>query len=364
MAVSFLKRGAEAHKAIKKDMKEAEISASLGGVQGFWLKEGEDRPITFLDGNLTADGLLDTSSFNQHQVKMNGKFRNHFVCVEEDEPCPLCQMGNYATLVSLFTIIDHTPYTDRNGKVHVHERKLFVAKRETMTRLQKLATRHGGLTGWTVNVNRIGDKSPEVGTDFDFLEEQDLSELAAVLKLPPEGIVPYDYSKEIKYLSADELRELGFGTAVVGQTDIAAVLGKTKKKKKVVEESDDEEDEDEGSSPFKAGKGSSMFGTSKAAKKVKKAAVPEPEEDEDEEDDEEEAPPAKAAKASSTFGKPKKASVTVKPAKGSKMLAALKKAPKEEVEEDEDDASTDEDDDGNKASAAPQSAQDVPTIRR
>lgn len=323
MGLTFLKRGAQAHKALKKAVKEADTRAAMRGPLRFWLNADEEgRLITFLDGDLTSDGLLDMSAFNQHSVKANGTQQSKFVCVADDEPCPLCEMGNYATLVSVFTVIDHGEYVDRNQKLHQHERKLFTAKRDTMTRLQKLATKHGGLTGWTVSVTRIGKKSPEVGTDFDFLEEQDLPALAKELKLKPEDIQPFDYDKEIKYLSADALRELGYGTAVLGRSDTALVLGKTAKKTKKVEDDDEPEDENEGEdeTPFKPKK-KSMF----AAKS-------------DDDDDDEDAPKAKVSKVTKV----------TKPAAKSSLFGKAKPKPKPKPADDDDDApSTDDDDDDN-----------------
>lgn len=288
MAISFLKRGADAHKALQKAEKEAEARAAARGAFRFWLKEGDERMITFLDGDLTDDGLLDTVSFNQHQVKMNGKFRNYFVCTAESEPCPLCEMPDtFPTLVSCFTVLDHSEYTDRNGKKHQHERKLFVAKRDTMKRLQKLATKRGGLRGWTVSVSRIGDKSPEVGTDFDFIEQQDLPELAKLLKLKPEQVLPFDYDKEIRYLSADELRELGFGSAVVGKAEASAVLGKAKAKAKAKPKDDDDDGDDDDDAPAAPAflKGKASKATGDKPKKSLFAKTAKAEKDDDADDD-------------------------------------------------------------------------------
>ena len=324
MGLSFLKKGKEAHKALQEAEKQAEARAAARGAYRFWVKEGEERMVTFLDGDV-EDGILVTkASFNQHNVKINGKFRNYFVCVGENEPCPLCQMDNYATLVCCFTVLDHARYTDRNGKVHQHERKLFVAKRDTMKRLQKLALKRGGLRGWTVSIGRIGDKSPEVGTDFDFLERQDLDELPEILGIKAEGVQPLDYDHEIKYLSADELRELGFGGAAIGQSDTSTVLGKKAKK-----------------SPFKGDDDDADANAWMKSKKAKKSKVEDEDDEADEdaeadEDEEEEKP----KKKSSLFSG-KKADAPA--GKKTKLFSKASKAKAEDDDSDDDDA--DEDDD-------------------
>lgn len=243
MAISFLKRGKEAQEALAKADAEQEVRAAQRSVRRFWVPKDGESIITFLDGVLTPDGVLDVVTFNEHRVHMNGSWRNYFPCTAATEPCPLCQQNSPSSQVTLFTVIDHTKWKDRNGKVHQHERKLFVAKRDTLKRLQKMASKRGGLVGWRVSVGRVGERSPEVGTDFDFMERQDLSELQASLKLKAEDMQPFDYDKVVKYYDADELRELGFGAAVVGQHDTAKVKPTTKKSKAKVEDDDDDADD-------------------------------------------------------------------------------------------------------------------------
>lgn len=293
MALSFLKKGKEAQKALKQADAEAEVRAATRGAYRFWMKEGDERTVTFLDGDLSDDGLLETVSYKQHNMKVNGKYRNYFPCVAEHEACPLCEMDNYASPVWVFTVMDHTKYTDRNGKVHQHERKLFVVKRDTMKRLQKLAAKRGGLTGWTVNISRTGDKSAEVGSDFDFLEQHDLDDLAKTLKMKPDQLRPLDYDTEIKAFTGDQLREMGFGNAVVGSKDTAKALGK-KKAKPVVEDDDDDDDDvpvakskakAKSKSPFKSDDGDDDDDTPAFLKKAKAKVKPPVEEDDDGDDD-------------------------------------------------------------------------------
>jgi hypothetical protein len=257
MGITFLKKGKEAHKALQEADAAAEIRAAQRGVRRFWVPKDGEANVTFLDGGLTSDGLLDTTSFNEHRMKINGSWRNYFPCVAQYEPCPLCQMdNNQPSLVSLFTVIDHGKYTDRNGKLHQHERKLFVAKRDTIKRLQKLAAKRGGLTGWQVSISRTGDRSPEVGTDFDFIEKRDPADFVKSLKLKPEDVLPFNYEEVITYYTGDELRKLGFGTSVIGfhdaqkvQQDQAESVTAPKKQKKVKIEKpvvvDDDEDDDD-----------------------------------------------------------------------------------------------------------------------
>ncbi len=123
-------------------------------------------------------------------------------------------------------MIDHRPYTIRRGPkagtVVVDQRKLFVAKKSTLAKLQFKATTLGGegqgLAGVTMAVTRLdtGDGlSPGVGTEFDFVERTPLDVLAE--KYGAEG-VPANYEQEFPYLPASRLIQLGLGRAPAAAT--------------------------------------------------------------------------------------------------------------------------------------------------
>lgn len=277
MAVSFLKRGKAAQEAMAQADKEAEVRAKQRGARRFWVPNDGESVITFLDGDLNEDGLLVPVTYWEHRLNLNGSWRNYFPCTGGQDPCPLCEQDSPKSLVSLFTVLDHTRWKDRTGKTHSNERKLFVAKRDTIKRLQKMATKRGGLTGWRVSIGRVGERAPEVGTDFDFIEHQDLDELAVELKLKPADIQPFNYDEVIPYYTADELRDMGFGTHVMGQHDTKKLR---KASKKVVDDDEDDEsdfEEDDAPPPPKK--------TALAKAKVKVAAEPDFEDDSEDEDD-------------------------------------------------------------------------------
>jgi hypothetical protein len=327
--VSFLKRGKAAQKLIAKADAAAEIRQSQRDVRRFFVPMEGESMVTFLDGELDSDGLLSAVAFNEHKVKMNGTWRNYFPCTAAHEPCPICeQADHYPSLVSLFTVIDHTKWKDKNGKVHRHERKLFVAKRDTLKRLQKQATKRGGLAGWRVTIGRTGDRSPETGTDFEWIEQHDLDELARTLKLPAETVTPFDYDEVIHYYTADELRDLGFGGNVVGRQDTQSM----RKGPRNQRDTDDDDDD--------------VFGDAKkAAPKAKTKAKPIVDDEDADDDDVFDAKPAKMAKvAKAAPPEEEDDDVPAKPA-----VKAAKKPTKPLVEDEDDDdvvAEDDSDDDG------------------
>lgn len=224
-APGFMKRGAAAREALANEEAKAELrKAEAGRMFRFWLNDGEERQITFLDGKLDEEGMLDIQMYYEHTLNVNGNWEN-FVCtaeVDQSQPCPICEKGDRAALVGVMTVIDHTPHTIKNGaskgNVIQHSRKLFVAKRQTIEQLTVLAKKRGGLQGCTFDVSRIGDKAARVGSQFDFQHKfttrQEILEACGLEK--EEDVTPADYEAEVRYYSPEELLELGVGKAPSG----------------------------------------------------------------------------------------------------------------------------------------------------
>lgn len=219
---SWMLRGKAAHEAYARDAAEQEVRREAQRrLHRFRIDVNEPARITFLDGALDEDGLLAVPSLYEHAVQLAGRWAT-FVCVGGGpEPCPICDSGRPPALVAAFTVIDHRPYTIRRGPragtVVVDQRKLFVAKKGTLARLQLKASTLGseGLAGATLAVTRLdsGDGlSPGVGTEFDVVERTPLDVLAE--RYGAEG-VPANYEQEFPYLPASRLIALGLGRAPV-----------------------------------------------------------------------------------------------------------------------------------------------------
>jgi len=210
--MGFLKKGKASQKQVAAAEKKAEEQAE-GYIRRFWLPNDAETTITFLDGKLLPDGLLDNTTFLEHQLNLNGSWQNWYACTSEDEPCPICEGGDTPSLVGVFTIIDHSEWTSKkDGSKHKDEKRLFVAKRHTLKQLQKIATKRKGLTGITFDVSRIGEKAASVGDMFDFVQKKPLSFFQKKYK----DAEAYDYEEILTYKDAQELREEGFGSLSVG----------------------------------------------------------------------------------------------------------------------------------------------------
>lgn len=209
--LSFLKRGNAAKEQMAKEDLKSEMK-SKGKTLRFWVPKDKDVAITFLDGDL-KEGILDVPFFYEHNITMNGKYGNFFICTQDEEPCPICEGGAQAAYVGALTIIDHSSYiSKKDGKEHKDERKLFVAKKETIKLLQKAAEKRGGsLRGCTFDVSRTGEMSASVGNVFDFTEKLNDQQLSAKYG---ENSKPFNYEEILakQYLPAKELRKLGFGS--------------------------------------------------------------------------------------------------------------------------------------------------------
>ena len=222
-AFAFMKRGSEAKKMVAQQ--EAKIEArklEYGRMRRFFMKYNEDTQITFLDGTLDADGILDVPRWREHFLRV-GNDVHTFVCTadhDDKQPCPLCWGGDEPSLVGALTIIDHSEYTVKTGqnagKTYVNQVKLFVAKDGTLKTLNKLAAKpeRNGLALCTFDVSRGPESKhpPAVGDTFDFVSKaKSLAALASKYNIKPEECVPAEYEVEIPYVTPEKLIELGFG---------------------------------------------------------------------------------------------------------------------------------------------------------
>lgn len=233
MGVSWLKKGEDsAALAERKKAEDAKAASEVGKMWRFWVNKGEEARITFIDGELNDQGVLMPPRFYEHQLYLSGNWNNFFVCPEKTNPesgqkCPICEGGDKPYLVAMFTILDHRTSKSKDGtKAYKDQPRLFPAKPASFELLNKLAQKRGGLRGITFDAMRTtDDKSPAVGSTFDFVEKNKPEELEAKYTMSYEKdgktvtvskFVAAEYDKEIVYRTEDELRQLGFGKAVVG----------------------------------------------------------------------------------------------------------------------------------------------------
>lgn len=212
----FMKRGAASIEAQRQEeARAAAASAEYGKAWEFWLKDGEDAVITFVDGDIIPDGpeagMLNIPTFYSHRVPYSGKYKL-VVCTEgiEGQSCPICASGDRRSFTGVLTIVDHRSIPSGDGsKVYQNEKRLYYVPRTVQKILQKLAAKRGGLAGHTFEVSRPDKKSARCGTVFDWVQETTLQGLAH--HLSPEHAQPYTYQEELPYYTTARLLEMGLG---------------------------------------------------------------------------------------------------------------------------------------------------------
>ncbi len=194
--------------------KEKEIEArSKNRVNRFWLKPGTGTKIIFLDD--------DPPILEEHQLKLNGDWRNWFTCRRVlNEPCLMCdELKDTPSTVGFFTVMDLSEYTDKAGNTHKNTIKLFAPKFKALQVIKRASQKRGGLSLWVVDVFRTNADSFNVGDVFDFEEKTDWDSIKA---LNPEAAI-FNYAELLApKTNADLKRILNRNTASVADVDAVA----------------------------------------------------------------------------------------------------------------------------------------------
>ncbi|NIT54904.1 MAG: hypothetical protein GWN00_01250 [Aliifodinibius sp.] len=225
-APQFLLKGTAAQKALAEEEHQAEQRQKdrENRADRFWIKEGNDTILTFLDGYLNDEGMLDPPMYWEHQLNMSGHWRNWFVCLKTiNQYCPICENDNSA-LVAVFTVIDHSTYETKKGDIITDQVKLYVCKMQTLQQLRKLAAKTGGLAGVSYEVSRIGDNAANVGNMFQFLEQNPVKDIIAKLSTEEKKISVFNYEQVIQFRTVEELSKLGFGGKSIGDESLSEHL--------------------------------------------------------------------------------------------------------------------------------------------
>ena len=192
--------------------------------------ERKNTPFRFsVDVGKSADVLLlDVHPFfiYEHSWKNeSGKF-DRCLCIKDTaEICPRCMdLGKEGSYILMLSCIDRRPYTDKDGKVHNVQRKLFPVKGTMIQKYERLYKKNGNsFRGVVVTVNRDGAKASATGDDVTQKEDaqgrpvvmpeamlqQRFGELAQVV----------DYSKAFPRVTAADLRQRYGGRALPGADD-------------------------------------------------------------------------------------------------------------------------------------------------
>lgn len=166
---SYFHRGSEGRSKSVEVREEQKRRQDVNSKKGrlpfrFWVPVGETREI------IIVDERPDFFAY-EHNIKLNGKWGNTFLCIDEWDSCPICSEVGPSYYGMFLTIIDLTPFKDRNGVEHEFSRKLMVVKPSQHKKFLRDAERRGSLRGAIYECSRDGPKDPAVGNDIQFLED-------------------------------------------------------------------------------------------------------------------------------------------------------------------------------------------------
>ena len=203
--------GEDAEKKLKAEAKRQERldterkEEKKNKVYRFYLPAGVETSITFVDDLVHPNGYKLPFVAEEHQMEIRGNWKNWLTCLgsspDKDgkkEECPPCKIGNYPSVISAYTIIDHSVWTDKKDKEHRDELKLFVAKSKTVQILDKWLAKYNTLRGLRFDVTRRDSKAPNVGDMFIPDEVVELKD----------DIQPFDYEAVFKPKSAEEIKDI------------------------------------------------------------------------------------------------------------------------------------------------------------
>ena len=206
---------------------QAQDAAKEWGPRRFWMPPETSKRIMFLDD--------EPFGFWEHAVKLNGHWRNYFVCLTRNGIEGSCVLDNVRAqnlyYIGFLTAVDFSAWTNDRGETYQYDTKLYGAKLGSkdkpgiLKKLRRLKERHGGLCGRIFDVYRTGSKSEAIGDEFNLVESIDPREIHSYARSlgvdpgprteqTPQGKnwVPFNYAELFKPKSNAEIQKvLGLG---------------------------------------------------------------------------------------------------------------------------------------------------------
>jgi hypothetical protein len=141
--------------------------------QRVWMPPDKYREIIFVDD--------ECIQFWEHQLYLNGTWQNWFTCLENIPPdenpegCPLCDSGQKKYYVTMYTVIDATPWVDKKGNERKNVKRLLAVKTDVAKAIERSRQRRGSLEGCKYEFYRASETDASSGDIREFLGEVDLS---------------------------------------------------------------------------------------------------------------------------------------------------------------------------------------------
>lgn len=222
-AYSSSVRGSAGLARMEEEARKAEQrkeATKLAGGQPFrfFVPVGETREVIVID---------DQPDFfrMEHALKnpRSGRFDLFTPCIDEHTNCPVCAKSDKPAYFALYlTVIDLTPYTNRDEVEIPWSKKLMVIKQSQQKKIARIYEREKSLRGAILRCTRDGDKDAAIGNDIEFVEFASEEELETYVDEYTDkdqevhevlGYEPFDYDEIFPDLTEKQLESIvGGGT--------------------------------------------------------------------------------------------------------------------------------------------------------
>lgn len=224
--LSTMKEKAKVEETKQKERRER------GNIFRYFIKRGTEADLVILDDQLDF-------AINEHTIyDPRDKSREHVSCPKDWEVCPICQLAHKdknsvykdSVYTAFLTVLDLTPWTDKQGVEHEYSVRLLPLKGEVRTRFFKYAERYETLRGLRITMIRDeGEKSAATGTPFEVVKQYDEAKMVKLFGHPAvksrDGkelvaengrLQPVDYGKMFPIPDGEDLRKRYGGDPVPG----------------------------------------------------------------------------------------------------------------------------------------------------
>lgn len=170
-------RGSAGARRSEQERKAQEERRKAGGsgnrIFRFFVPVGETKEIVILDDQ------PDFYMWEHNYKGSDGKWGHLAGCCKEWETCPACEhTGSESYFGMYLTVLDLTPYTNRDGDTIEFSRKLMCVKPTQHRKFIRAAEKRGSLRGCLFEMSRDGQKDSAIGNDIEYVERLDEDELA------------------------------------------------------------------------------------------------------------------------------------------------------------------------------------------
>lgn len=215
---TYFMQGAAADEQIAKAEAMSQAARDAAGDSWrFFCPPGEERRVTFIDGDLRPDGRLNLTVWWEHRIPHMGKWLE-IMCMrmthsDQNAPCIVCDgsANDYKPqLVCGLTVINHTPHTvvsgANQGKIIEDRKQVFVAPKTLIGKLQSIASKEGGLKFKSFDISRVNKLDARTGDQFYKVGTHTYEQL--VEAFDEEMLAPTDWSKVVKPITEEQASQV------------------------------------------------------------------------------------------------------------------------------------------------------------